>query len=426
MFVWYSASHLRAGARRLAVVGCLLAVAGVPTGSLAQESPSLTAEQAVRQAMDREAFETAQASRVREARGEQTEAGAWPNPELAIEREAAFEEGGAVAEDFFILEQALPVWGERRLREEAAAREVEAAEASNEAQRLERRLEVERIFYETLRAQKRLESAREWRERVGRAAETMQRRQEADEASEYAIQRMRHAEDEAKVAVEAARAAVIEQSGELAALVGRPDGKANRWELVGQLRPEALPELSALTDELDQQPELKALEARRRGASKRREAAQRAVYPMPSVMGGYKRLDAPTGGSFHGFLVGVSLSLPIFSQQLGARRAARSQEMRLDAERRLMARRKAAKVASLHQSASIRMEAAREYRQEAVGRAQKILDRVQSRQEAGEASLFELVDAYRTLHDSREEVIDRAWEARETRLELRRVAGGFP
>jgi cobalt-zinc-cadmium efflux system outer membrane protein len=396
-----------------------------PASITAQESSRLSVTEAVDRALDRETFQQIQSSQVREARGEQTAAGAWPNPGLAIEREAAFEEGGAVAEDFFILDQALPVWGTRRLREEAAAKEVDAVEASNAAQRVDRRIAAERAFYRALQAQQRLENARMFRERVGEALETMQRRREADEASTYAVERMKQARSEARAQVDAARADRIEQAGELAALVGRPEGEANRWALQGEMLPGELPALEELTDELDEQPALEAIEARRQGASKAHEAARRAVYPIPSVMGGYKRIDDPTGGSLHGFLVGVSLSLPIFSQNLGARRAARSRELRLDAERRMVARRKAARVASLHQSASIRLETARRYQNGALERAEDLIDRVESRQEADEASMFELVDAYRTLHDARQAALERAWEARQTRLDLRQVAGGF-
>jgi outer membrane protein TolC len=186
-----------------------------------------------------------------------------------------------------------------------------------------------------------------------------------------------------------------------------------------------LPELGELTDELDQQPAIAAIEARRQGASKAHEAARRAVYPVPSLMGGYKRFDDTPSGSLHGFVVGLSLSLPIFSQNLGARRATRSRQLRLDARRRMVARRKAARVSSLNQSATIRLETARRYQNGALDRAEELLERVKSRQESGEASMFELVDAHRTLHDARVEALERAWEARETRLDLRQVAGGF-
>lgn len=404
----------------LAAPGGLVGFAGAAS---AQEGEGLTVDQAVEQALDRKGFREAQRAEVRGARGEQSAAGAWPNPSFSFDREQVWD-GAGTAEDFFVLEQPLPVWGTRRLREEAAEKEREAIEAGNEAERLERRIEARRAFYAALRANERLAIAQEWRERVGRAVEAMERRLEGDEVSELAVERMRHTLDNARAAVDSARAAVVERAGELAAMVGRPEG-AERWEPQGDLAPEAIPERDALTGDLDRRPEIRALDARQAGASKSREAASRLVFPTPIVRGGYKRLDAPTGGSMHGLIAGLSISLPIFNQFAGAKRTARARSIEIDARRRLIASRTTERIAALHHAASTRLEAAERYREEAVPRAENLLERTRERREADEAAAADVVEAYRSWLDTREQALDRAWEARRAELDLRRVAGGF-
>ncbi|MFB6351692.1 MAG: TolC family protein, partial [Bradymonadaceae bacterium] len=147
----------------------------------------LTVDRAIELSIERTAFRKTQAAQIEALQGERRAAKSWPNPTLAYEREQEWEAEGVLAEDFFILEQALPIWGTRALRAEAVRAQMEAAESANAAERQDRELEVERAFYRTLRERRQLELARQLREQVAATVEVMKKRLEADEASQYSV-----------------------------------------------------------------------------------------------------------------------------------------------------------------------------------------------------------------------------------------------
>ena len=386
----------------------------------------LSVEQAVKMAIERRPIEEVQSARLREVDAEREAAKAWPNPTFSFDREQQWEPGGSVAEDFFILEQSIPIWGVRRLRAEAAERRREATKASNRARRLDRRIAVERAFYASMRERQTLSLARDLREQIGQSVEIMEERRRADEASAYAVERMRESLLEAEAEVDAARASLVEARGELAALVDRSATPTDAWSVTGELLPQKLPDLESLTARLDERADLAKLRALARAESKAEKAIGRSLVPTPALRGGYKRIDDPAGGSLHGFVVGVSIELPIFNQAGGERRSASARRAGLKARERLRRNEAERRLRAAHRVAEIRLETARRYREEAVKRAEELLESARERQEAGEGSVFELVDAHRTVFETKARAAERAWKAREAVIKVEEQAGGFP
>ena len=385
----------------------------------------LTVEAAVERAVEREGFETAQSAQLEALAGERESAKAWPNPTLAYDREQQWEAGEAIAEDFFILEQALPIWGTRALRAEVVEARRSAAEAANAAERLDRRLEVERAFWETVRERRRLELAERLLDQVESTVEIMEMRREADEASAYAVARLEESLVEAESAVAEARASLVQARGRLAGLIGRSPTPLEAWSVEGEFLAVELPALEGLVDRLQQRPDFAELRAEARAEAKHREALGRSLVPTPAVRGGYKRVDDPTGGSFHGVAVGVSVELPVFDQKSGEREAAAARRTRLRAVAELRRRQAESELRAAHRAAEMRLEAARDYRKRAIPKVEDLLERARNRQEAGEGSLFGLVDAHRAVFETRVQAIERAWEARSAVIDVKAHAGGF-
>lgn len=416
----------RIGAHITGLVAGIVVVSSAAVGLGADGGDALTVERAVEATLEREPFQTAQSAQLEALAGERRSAKAWPNPLLEVEREQQWEAGEAVAEDFFVLEQALPVWGTRSLRAEVVEWQMEAAKSANAAERLDERIAVERAFYETVKVRRELELARELRDQVAATVEVMEKRLKADEASQFEVARLRESLVEAKSTVAETRATLLEARGELASLVGRSATPLEAWSVRGELLPEALPELEPLVGRIDERPALLELEAEARAEARRRSALKRSLVPTPTVRGGYKRADDPTDGSFHGMMVGVSLDLPVFHQKSGERRAAAARETRLEAQATLRRRRAETRLRTAYRAAELRLESARRYRNRAVPRTEDLLERARQRQASGVGSLFGLVDAHRSVYETKVRAVERAWKARMAVIEVEQYAGGFP
>lgn len=403
-----------------------IALVWAPTIRAQQNPDTLTVDRAVDVALERDGFEAAQSAKLERLNGEQMSARAFPNPTFSFDREQQWQDDTAVAEDFFVLEQTLPIWGTRALRAEAAAARRQAAASDNRAERLDRRLEVRRAFYATLRARTKLDHARQFRDQVRTTVEILETRQQADEASEYAVARLQQTLIETESTIADARASLVEARGRLAGLIGRSPTPLKAWSVEGDLLQADLPNLETLMQRLDDRPQLAKLRAEARAYSKQRRALGRSLVPAPAIRGGYKRADDPVGGSLNGFLVGVSLEVPLLSQKTGQRRAAAARRSRLQAIAEMRRHQLAADLRSAYRAAEMRLEAAKTYRKRAVPSANDLLERARQRQKAGVGSLFDLVDAHRSVYDTNIRATDRAWKARSAIIEVQRHAGGFP
>ncbi|MFB6372961.1 MAG: TolC family protein, partial [Bradymonadaceae bacterium] len=231
---------------------------------------------------------------------------------------------------------------------------------------------------------------------------------------------------EAESTVTEARSALVQARGKLASLMGRSAMPLEEWSVRGELLPDDLPELGTLVERIEQRPALAELEAEARAEAKRQKALARSVVPTPTVTGGYKRVDTPAGGSLNGMMIGVLLDLPVFNQNGGQREAVAARRARLEAQAKLRRRGATTQLRAAFRSAQLRLEAARTYRKQAIPRVEDLLERARQRQESGVGSLFGLVDAHRTVYETKIRAVERAWKARSAVIEVEKYAGGLP
>jgi len=437
--------HSSAG-RGMSRLGAILISAcccALPTWDVrSQETAELTVDEAVEESLGREELAESRESRLRALEAARESELLWPNPTFSFDHEQSWDDGKVVTDDFFVLEQALPIWGARQLRARAAEQQQKAADAAESLRILEIRLETERAFYQTLRARKELEAARVWERRVVKSVERLEEQRRADAASRYAVERMRALLDETRATVAGRRAEWVDARGELASRTGRgPSRKSTagetastggeptdrgtpggEWRATGRLRPEKPPEFAILEKRLSEHPELEKLRARAEQQAELRRARKRSAIPTPAVRGGYQRLDGP----IHGFVAGLSLNLPLFHRNEPGRRAAGERSAELKTEARLERRRRVEQLRAAYRSASARIEAARRYRSDALPRAKELVERARERRDSGEATVADLVDAHRAFYDKKVRALELDWEARDRTLELRRLAGGYP
>jgi outer membrane protein TolC len=176
-----------------------------------------------------------------------------------------------------------------------------------------------------------------------------------------------------------------------------------------------------LTDHaLTTRSELRVLTASAERFRLEADAAHRAKLPAPTLVGGFKRADGPSGREGGG-LAGVSVTLPLFDT--GRRDSARwlAERDRTEAERALMTQTIRAQIAAAREVLELRQEATRT--DDAGSPATELTRIAEISYIEGEAGILEFLDAHRTAARARIRAVDLRLAARLTQIALERVVG---
>ena len=339
-----------------------------------------------------------------------------PNPAVAYTRE----EAGAAVDDFLLVSQELPLWGRRRLLGEAAGHAVSARAAEADARLLAVETELRLVFADLLLAQARVRSLAAGAGRLDGLIAVLRTREEQGEGSRF--DRLRAEREAAEVDADRALADIARRQAQarLAAFFAAgtdPDGLTAAGRLDDYPAPESAP---VPPPEGRRDHRALGLEAERWGVEGR--AARRLRLPSAQVTGGLKR-STGIGSTGAGFVLGASLSVPLFDRgQTQAARASAARE-RVEAERRALAARIAAEVRAASAAAVGERELADRYRAESVSRADELVAIATAAYEEGEFGILELLDAHRVSLRANLRSLDLSASARRAAVELDRAAG---
>ena len=353
---------------------------------------------------------------VRELEADARERTLPANPAVAYTREKA----GAAVDDFLLVSQELPLWGRRGLLGEAAGHGVSARAADADARLLAVETELRLVFTDLLLAQDRVRSLEAGVGRLDAQIAVLRTREEEGEGSRF--DRLRAEREVAEVDADLALAGIDRRQAQarLAAFFAEgtdPDGLTAAGGLDDY--PIPAPAAGRLSEG---RPEYRALglEAERWGAEER--AARRLRLPSAQVTGGLKRSGA-LGSIATGFVLGASVSVPLFNRgQAQAARAAAARA-RLEAERRTLAARIAAEVHAASAAAAGARELADRYRADSVSRADELVAIATAAYEEGEFGILELLDAHRVSLSAKLRSLELSAAARRAAVELDRAAG---
>lgn len=406
------------------LVGVLLCAAA-PQAAAQSDAGGLTVDEAVDRALNhplRRQIRRAEADAEKAAaRAEKV----WPNPTLGWAREQFWEGPLAIsAEDDFTLEQSLPITGEKRFRWKSARARRRASAAQRRFSQMELEAEVRRAFYDVLVAEEKLEI---WNEQVEvTEARVEQLRANAGKGQlarvdllsfEQALAGTRIDRDEFRSGLESKRS-------RLATLVsGRAEASKSPGGVSGDVLPPEPPPLEELKRRAEERPDLQALEHRAEAASRARRAASRHWLPEPTVLGGYKRIDAEAGGSIHGFIAGLSIPLGVVDRGQWSAREAAARKRRIDSRLALTRTRVERRLESQRRAAVEALERAVRFREEVLSRAKTIYQTKKSARKSGAASLMEAQEAHAALLEARRRALDLAHRARVEQIELLATAG---
>ncbi|MGM0556336.1 MAG: TolC family protein [Myxococcota bacterium] len=414
------------GGRIFAIVGALFLSFGLCIHDAgAQEAERddlrLTEKQAVQRALEQSDLTRAWGASVTEARARAVSEGAWPNPSVSYTHEQSYEQPDAVGEDFILIEQELPLSGERGLRSDAANADADARRHEVTAEMARAAAEARTVYYAVLHLRQRIEVRTAWLDDMREFENVLARRVDAGESSTYDLERLRQEMAEIAADIEFDRAALAKQQSTLRGILYLSD-RDGTVVPTGELMPGEIPGNSALREAVDARPEVAAASSRVEAAEYSKRAASRWWVPGPTVTAGYRGASV-AGEHYPGFVAGLSLSLPLFNQSGGERLAAQAKLERAKSRRALLRRKYAAEVIGLAEQTRRLRAAAATYRQQGLDRAERVVEVARSGYDAAEIGMLELLDAYRGLVDARLRALTLAKSAREHEIELRRNLG---
>jgi cobalt-zinc-cadmium efflux system outer membrane protein len=172
---------------------------------------------------------------------------------------------------------------------------------------------------------------------------------------------------------------------------------------------------------VNQHPEVLALRSTARAADLESDAARRRWVPEPEVFAGYRQIaqDDQTG---HGLSLGLSLPLTFLDYGQGASARARAERALAEARAGRLERELDREVSAAGAGLPA-LEAALREAEQSVAAAEQLRQSARTLYEAGEASMTELLDAYRTSENAALDRLTALEELLGARLDLMRAAG---
>ncbi|WP_229257516.1 TolC family protein [Duganella callida] len=369
----------------------------IPSGARAADTTStpLTLEQAIVMALFASPELRSVAQDVAIAAGARVQAGLRPNPELSLLREGTSSNSGRT--DTYQLSQPIELGGKRDARIRLADRDQALARGDVAVTAAELRANVTAAYLEALTAQEHVALARESLSLAGKATNAAGRRVAAGKISPLEQTRSSVAEAGARLELSQALADAALARRRLAAYWGGTQPE-NRPLLVPDIDLAAIPSLTELQTRLASSPQMRRARAQIEREEAQVNLAKADRVPDLTVTLGRKKDSL---ANVTQTVVGVAVPLPLFNRNQGSLLSAlrRVDKARTDAEREYL---KAAQaLADAHQRAMVAQEQIDSMRKEILPAAQSAFNAAVTGFELGKFGFIDVLDAQRTLFQSR-------------------------
>lgn len=379
---------------RLFVVGAAVLLAQlIPVYTYAAEP--LTLEQALVLSLSASPDLRSAAQNVAIAEGARVQAGLLPNPELSLLREGMSSTSGRT--DTYQLTQPIELGGKRGARIKLADQEQTLARGDVNVAAAELRANVTAAYLDALTAQEHVALARESLSLAGKASSAASRRVAAGKISPLEQTRSKVAEAGARLELSQALAEAALARRRLAAYWGSLQPE-ERPLAAPDINLTAIPSLPELQARLDASPQVQRARMQVARDEAQANLAQADRVPDVALTLGKKK-DSLTNVSQT--VVGLSVPLPLFNRNQGNLLSAlrRVDKAKTDAEVEYLKASQA--LADAHQRALVSQEQIDSMRQEILPAAQSAFDASVTGFELGKFGFIDVLDAQRTLFQSR-------------------------
>ncbi|MYM94119.1 TolC family protein [Duganella vulcania] len=368
---------------------------GEPARSVDINSAPLTLEQAISMTLSASPQLRSAAQSVAIAEGARVQAGVRPNPELSLLREGMSSRTNRT--DTYQLSQPIELGGKRSARIKLADQDQALARGDVNVTASELRADVTAAYLEALTAQEHVALARESLSLAGKATNAAGRRVAAGKISPLEQTRSSVAEAGARLELSQAVADAALARRRLSAFWGSIQAE-ERSLVTPEINLAAIPALRDLQSRLDASPQMQRarMQIAREEAGVNLAKADR-VPDVTLTLG--KKKDFQTTVSQT--VVGLAIPLPLFNRNQGNLFSAlrRVDKAKTDAEIEYLNATQA--LADAHQRASVAQEQIESMRKDILPGAQSAFDAAVTGFELGKFGFIDVLDAQRTLFQSR-------------------------
>lgn len=361
----------------------------------------------------------AQLSRARRLSGLAYEvaAGVLPNPSLVVEHERALS-GATEHETVLGISVPLGLSGRRSLLQDAASARKEQATSEADSTLFESALEFRRAYAAAVLDRARADVLAHQQEVFDQFSATLARLAQGGEAAGYDLLRQRLQAQLHRRSLESARARAAGSLRLLEAWLGSdvtlPD--VSLLDLAGGSADERAPTAAAASH-----PDLRALEARARASEIEARAAERRWVPDLEVFAGYRTVTV-ADDTGHGIALSLRMPLTFFDHGQGEAAHARAEHDEASANAASLRRRQAALVQSLAAQLEVLNAGSAQVVANAAD-ADTLQEQARQLYTAGEASITDVLEAFRATEEARLSVIEVAEEIAAARLAQMQAAG---
>lgn len=387
-----------------------------PTQAMAQEALSL--QDAIGKATAQNPELKAAESNIRAARARETQASAWPNPNLTLSLDEAPFASPLNGSLLAGISQPLIIGAQRSAQIEAAKLDHAVAELERDALRLDLAAQVKQAYARMLFAQESLRHASLNAEAAETLLKAMQTRLKAGEVARVEVLRAEVERDKARRMVASAEGRLKQEKGRLNVLMGRKAQEAIAIQALPVPRVGDLPPLTAfLTRALESRVELQ-----RADLAIRRETAQRHLAQSTLWTGTEVSVAAGLVEGQPGFATSLTVPIPFYRQQ-GEVQEAEANRQRAEAEREALRHRISLQVEEAYQEALNAAQQVDLFQKSYLPQSERLADNAQRRFQAGEGSGIEVIEARNALRETRAEYQSAVLEYRQAVASLERATG---
>lgn len=386
--------------------------------TLSPTSPSvLTPETAIARALEVAPRTAAAAARLRAAGGAVDQADVMPNPEVSATLDN-FKGSGPYSgyrgsEATYSLSQTIELGGKRGARVDAAQAARSTAGFDLAGAKLDLVRDVRQAFAEAVAAEAAVTLAEEQLRLAGEVERSTQARLEAGREAPIQLNRAEIARRQAQLGLDQAKRRAGAARQVLAGLTGVGQAGVRLEDSWFRDIDDAAPVAAGgdSTDLMRRQSEVRRSRAEL-------EVERSKAIPDVTVSGGFRRFRE---GRDNAFLVGISVPIPVFDQNRGAIARARAEVVaaeadlaaeRIDQDRRVTA-------ARVNQDAA--RESATTLQEKIIPTAEQAFAAAQEGYRQGKFSYLEMLEAQRTLFETRRDLIDTLQGFHNARAELERL-----
>lgn len=407
---------------RAATVVALLAIGSV---SLAQgvSTAALTLDQAIELALERNPELAALAQEILATDAAVTQAGVLPNPDFRIGGDALGNARKRESGEQFAaveLQQLVELGGKRGARVRVAEAGRALAGWDFVAKRADLLQRVSQSFVDVLAAQQRLALAEESTQLAGRVADAAAKRVQAGKVSPVEETRARVALASVEVEREQARRDLDAARKRLALLWNERTPRFER--AVGTLEQvKPLPSYATLSERINDNPDLARWSSALAQRTAVLEGERAKAIPDVTVSGGVARFS---NFNDYGYLLGVSVPIPIFNQNRGGileanRRVDKAADEQLAAEALLLR-----ELAATYERVAALLNEIDTLRIRILPGAQSAYDAANKGYLLGKFSFIDVLDAQRTLFEARRQYVRALADYQGGMAEIERLIGG--